>query len=85
MKTLFAALVATAAFTGVAAAEGSPQLIGNYSVNVLEEHNGTSSRPVAQSNANGADVTSRAAIRAPRTRVQGGYGPGVGGSEHFGR
>lgn len=77
MKTLFAALVATVAFAGVASAQEAPQLIGNYSANVLQDYNGASyangNRAVAQSDATGMEFTSRAAIRSPRT-VEGGYG-----------
>jgi hypothetical protein len=76
MKTLLAALVATIAVAGVAGAQQAPQLIGNYSDNVLQAHNGNGNGTVVRSDAGGVDFTSTASI-AIRRAQDGGHGSSV--------
>lgn len=66
MKTLLATILASVAFAGVAAAKDAPQLVGNYSDNVLQAH-GNAQADQARSDvitfSSSAAITSRSAAQ----------------------
>jgi hypothetical protein len=59
MKKLLIATVAVLGFAGVAAAQQAPQLVGNYSANVLEAYNANQLDQTRVSST-GTDFNSRA-------------------------